>query len=77
LVEADQEIDLFEYRLQNIVLRHLDPQFNGVRKSVIQHYAFKPLANDSAVLLPAARAREHGRSGASAGAFQQGAAQSG
>ena len=32
LIEADGEIDLFEYVLQKIVLRHLDTQFNGARK---------------------------------------------
>ena len=37
LIESDNEIDLFEYVLQKIVLRHLDPHFNGARKPVIQY----------------------------------------
>jgi Zn-dependent protease with chaperone function/uncharacterized tellurite resistance protein B-like protein len=53
LIEADGEIDLFEYVLQKIVLRHLDTQFNGARKQVVQYYALKPLAPDCSVLLSA------------------------
>jgi len=53
LIEADGEIDLFEYVLQKIVLRHLDTQFNGARKAVVQYYALAPLAQDCAVLLSA------------------------
>ena len=53
LIEADGEIDLFEYVLQKIVLRHLDTQFNGARRAVVQFYALKPLAPDCSVLLSA------------------------
>jgi uncharacterized tellurite resistance protein B-like protein len=53
LIEADGEIDLFEYVLQKIVLRHLDPKFHGARKPVIQYYALKPLTSDCSVLLSA------------------------
>jgi len=53
LIEADGEIDLFEYVLQKIVLRHLDGQFNGARRSVVQYYALKPLVADCSVLLSA------------------------
>jgi len=53
LVESDGEIDLFEYVLQKIVLRHLTPHFLQARKPVIQYYALKPLAPDCAVLLSA------------------------
>ncbi len=53
LIEADGEIDLFEYVLQKIVLRHLDGQFNGARKLVVQYYSLKPLAPDCSVLLSA------------------------
>src|ERR1035438_1493302 len=53
LVESDGEIDLFEYVLQKIVLRHLEPYFLQARKPVIQYYAIKPLAGDCAVLLSA------------------------
>ena len=53
LIEADGEIDLFEYVLQKIVLRHLDTQFNGARKTVVQYYVLKPLVSDCSVLLSA------------------------
>src|SRR5205814_7143581 len=53
LVESDQEIDLFEYVLQKIVLRHLEPQFSNARRPVIQYYALKPLVPDCAILLSA------------------------
>ena len=53
LVESDGQIDLFEYMLQKFVTRHLEPQFAGVRKPVIQYYALKPLAGDCATLISA------------------------
>jgi Zn-dependent protease with chaperone function len=53
LVDSDGQIDLFEYMLQKAVMRHLEPQFIGVRKPVIQYYALKPLAADCATLLSA------------------------
>ncbi len=53
LIEADGQIDLFEYVLQKIVLRHLDTQFNGPRKTVTQFYALAPLAADCSILLSA------------------------
>ena len=53
LIEADGEIDLFEYVLQKIVRRHLDGQFNGARRSIVQYYALKPLVSDCSVLLSA------------------------
>ena len=53
LVDSDGEIDLFEYVLQKIVLRHLEPQFVQARKPITQFYALAPLAGDCAVLLSA------------------------
>jgi len=51
LVESDGEIDLFEYMLQKIVMRHLEPKYVGARKPVLQYYALKPLLGDCTVLL--------------------------
>jgi Zn-dependent protease with chaperone function/uncharacterized tellurite resistance protein B-like protein len=53
LVESDGQIDLFEYVLQKVVLRHLEPYFSQARKPTIQYYALKPLAPDFAILLSA------------------------
>jgi Zn-dependent protease with chaperone function len=53
LVESDRQIDLFEYMLQKIVLRHLEPSFVPTPKPVTQFYDLKPLAADCGVLLSA------------------------
>ncbi len=44
---------MFEFVLQKIVLRHLDPQFGGARKATVQFYTLKPLVPDCAVVLSA------------------------
>jgi Zn-dependent protease with chaperone function len=53
LIEADQGIDLFEYALQKMLMRHLEPQFKPTRKAVTQYYVLKPVVADCAVLLSA------------------------
>ena len=53
LIESDGKIELFEFVLQKIVLRHLAPQFTGSRPPVIQYYTIKPLVPDSVAVLSA------------------------
>jgi hypothetical protein len=53
LVNSDGKVELFEFVLQKIVLKHLDSQFRGASKPVIQYYAVKPLVPDCAVILSA------------------------
>ena len=53
LIDSDGEVELFEFVVQKIVLRHLDSEFNGVRKPVIEFYTLKPLVPDCAVILSA------------------------
>ena len=53
LINSDNEVDLFEFVLQKIVLRHLAPKFGQVRPPVIQFYDIKPLLPDCAVVLSA------------------------
>ena len=53
LVESDRQLDLFEYMLQKIVLRHLEPNFVHTPKPVTQYYDLKPLAADCGTLLSA------------------------
>ncbi len=53
LVESDRQLDLFEYMLQKIVLRHLEPNFVPTPKKVTQYYDLKPLAADCGILLSA------------------------
>jgi Zn-dependent protease with chaperone function len=53
LIESDGKVELFEFVLQKIVLRHLDSQFNGPHKTVVQFYTIKPLVPDCTVILSA------------------------
>lgn len=73
LVHADQEIDLFEYALQKTLLRHLKPQFEHVRKPVIQYYSLRGLRDECAVLLSALAQAGHDDQTQIAAAFSLGA----
>lgn len=53
LIESDGQVELFEFVLEKIVLRHLDSEFNGPRKAVTQYYTLKPLVPDCGVVLSA------------------------
>ncbi len=53
LVEADCEIDVFEFTVQKALRRHLAPQFKPAGRSVPQYYSMRPLLPDCAVLLSA------------------------
>ena len=52
-IESDRQVDLFEFVLLKIVMRHLEPHFLPVRKPVVQFYAVKVLVPDAMVLLSA------------------------
>jgi Zn-dependent protease with chaperone function len=53
LIESSGKIELFEFVLQKIVLRHLAPKFGQTRTATIQFYSIKPLVPDCAVVLSA------------------------
>ncbi len=53
LINSDGQVELFEFVLQKIVLRHLDSQFHNARKPIVQYYVVKPLVPDCALLLSA------------------------
>ena len=53
MVSADQAIDLFEFSLSKLVMRHLEPHFNGGCKKVTQVYSLKRLGNECSVLISA------------------------
>jgi uncharacterized tellurite resistance protein B-like protein len=53
LIESDGKIELFEFVLQKIVLRHLTSRFSGAHPPVAQYYTLKPLVPDCAVVLSA------------------------
>ena len=51
LVKADQRIDLFEWMLSQVLMRHLQPQFGPVRSPRIQYYGLQHLKSECATLL--------------------------
>jgi len=51
MVEADEQISLFEYALQKILLRHLDIASGRARSAPPQLYCLKPVVRECAVLL--------------------------
>jgi Zn-dependent protease with chaperone function len=73
LVYADEQVDLFEYALQKIVLRHLDPHFNPPRRILTQYYALNRLLPECAVLLSALAHVGHQSPKEIQAAFQSGA----
>jgi len=73
LIEMDGELDLFEYVLQKVVMRHLEPVFVPPGRIVYQYYALKPLGGDCAVLLSTLAHAGNERLEDAQAAFQQGA----
>jgi Zn-dependent protease with chaperone function len=53
LAGSDGEIQLFEFVLQKIVLRHLASKFGSAAPTAVQFYTLKPLVPDCAVVLSA------------------------
>ncbi len=46
LIEADQQVDLFEYALEKCLDRHLAPTFEATPRTVVQYYSINPLLED-------------------------------
>jgi Zn-dependent protease with chaperone function len=53
LIASDARIDLFEFMLQKIVMRHLDTRFYPEKRPVTQFYDLRPLAREAGILLSA------------------------
>ena len=53
LVEADAEINLFEYTLQGILRRHLESRSEGGKAPVVKYYSLVSLKRQCAILLSA------------------------
>jgi uncharacterized tellurite resistance protein B-like protein len=53
LAGSDGEIQLFEFVLQKIILRHLASKFGSAPLATVQYYTLKPLVSDCAVILSA------------------------
>jgi Zn-dependent protease with chaperone function len=74
LIELDGQVSLFEFALQKVVVRHLEPHFVPPRKTAIQFYALKPLVPDAVVLLSALARVGDGKPDRVKAAFQRGVA---
>lgn len=72
VVEADCEIDLFEYTLLKALVRHLEPQFKPREREIVQYYSLTPLLSDCAVLLSALAHSGHTESSEVVKAFAAG-----
>ena len=52
LIGADQQVDVFEYALQLVLIHHLDPVFSSKpRRRVVNYYSIKGLVNETSVVL--------------------------
>lgn len=53
LIESDEQIVLFEFVLQKIMQRQIEPHFTKARPASAQYYSIKPLAPDCEIILSA------------------------
>ena len=51
LVRADAQIDLFEYALQRIIIRHLEPGFTPKPPAIVRHKSLLPALSSCQALL--------------------------
>jgi Zn-dependent protease with chaperone function len=51
LVHADRRLNLFEFVLGRILVRHLDPHFFGIQRNVIRYKKLEPVKEDLSVVL--------------------------
>jgi Zn-dependent protease with chaperone function/uncharacterized tellurite resistance protein B-like protein len=75
LIESDQQINLFEYTVQVILRRHLEPYYEKTRLRVNRHRSLQPVQEDCAVLLSALAALGQSEPEATAAAFELGVRQ--
>jgi Zn-dependent protease with chaperone function len=72
LIESDEQIELFEYALQKMVRRQLEPNYLPPKKPVVQYYALKGLVPECEVLLSALAYAGHVDAGPIETAFHSG-----
>lgn len=72
LIESDNQIVLFEFVLQKIIQRQVEPHFTEDRPPATQFYSIRPLVPDCAVLLSALAHTGHSEPADVAKAFQAG-----
>ncbi len=51
IIESDRQIDLFEYALERLMVRHLEPTFGKPKRDRVHYYAIAPVLSDCAVVL--------------------------
>jgi len=51
LAAADEKIDLFEFSLSKLVIRHLEPHFVKQKKKPARYYSLKKLSHECSVLI--------------------------
>jgi len=73
LIGSDGKVELFEFVLQKIVLRHLASKFGAAPPATVQFYTLKPLVPDCAVVLSALAAAGSTDAGEIQKAFAAGA----
>ncbi len=74
LAKADQQIDLFEWMLSQVLMRHLSTQFESIRAPRVQYYGLQQLGKECSILLSTI-ARAGNSEAAAKVAFEQGARQ--
>jgi len=72
LVEADGEIDLFEYTLQKILVRHLDLYFTNATGAAVAYKSLLPLLPEIGILLSALASVDSGAPDHQDAAFRSG-----
>ena len=72
LVEADENLDLFEWVLQRMILHHLEPQFSKAKPARVQYDSLHQLEGPCGVLLSALAHAGHDGPEAARIAFEQG-----
>ena len=74
LVEADEQLELFEWVLQRMILRHLEPNFSEKRQVPVQYYNLARLRGPVGLLLSALAHGGHEDPAEAREAFGQGSA---
>jgi Zn-dependent protease with chaperone function len=77
LARADDELNLFEWVLSRVILRHLDPKFSEATPVRTRYYSLERLGGPCSTLLSALAHRGHDTEEEARRAFAQGAARLG
>jgi Zn-dependent protease with chaperone function len=73
LVRADKKIQLFEYVLHHMLVRHLDEQFSMAKRPRTRYYSIKPMLDECAAILSLLAHLGHKNPQDAKAAFEKGA----